>query len=195
VAESAEKLMSQVAQTIRTFHTSDGPGIEARVSDPILGDVTLIVTGRAGEVVQAQLVARDRVAADALSQAAARINATSNALAGVSVTVRSESGGGSTTGGRAGGNPFEATGWTSNGGYGAGSGQGGRGDQGQGVGSQNAGGAGSGPGNGTGSGLGTGNPSSNATHSVPVLRPQTTRATSPMPRTPIPGGPSLDIRA
>lgn len=194
LAESAEKLMGQVVQTIRTFQTSDGPRVEARVSDPTLGDVTLIVTGRAGEVVQAQLFARDRASADALSQAAFRINSTSNALAGVSVTVRSESGGNASTGGRA-GNSFEAGGWTSTGGNGAGSGQSGRGDHGNGVGSQNTGGAGSGPGSGAGPDLGTGHHSSEAGHSAPLLRPEGTRVTNSMPRSPLPGGSSVDIRA
>ena len=194
LAESAEKLMGQVVQTIRTFQTSDGPRVEARVSDPTLGEVTLIVTGRAGEVVQAQLFARDRASADALSQAAFRINSTGNALAGVSVTVRSESGGGATTGGRA-GNSFEAGGWTSTAGNGAGNGQSGRGDHGDGVGSQNTGGAGSGPGNGAGPDLGTGRQSSDTAHSGPVLRPVGTRVTNSMPRSPLPGGSSVDIRA
>ena len=194
LAESAEKLMGQVVQTIRTFQTSDGPRVEARVSDPTLGDVTLIVTGRAGEVVQAQLFARDRASADALSQAAFRINSTGNALAGVSVTVRSESGGSATTGGRA-GNSFEAGGWTSTAGNGAGSGQSGRGDHGNGVGSQDTGGAGSGLGNGAGPDLGTGRQSSDTAHSGPVLQPVGTRVTNSMPRSPLPGGSSVDIRA
>jgi hypothetical protein len=101
--------MNQVVQTVRTFQTSAGPALEARVNDPALGDVRVVVTGRAGEVVQAQLIVRDRAAADTLAQAAARVGATSDALAGVSLTVRSESGG-STAGGHA-GSGFEAAAW------------------------------------------------------------------------------------
>jgi hypothetical protein len=141
------------------------------------------------------------VAADSLTQAAARVHATSDALAGVSVTVRSETGGSSTTGGRAGGNAFEAAGWTANGGYDTGSGQGGRSGQGQDVGAGNAGGTGTGSGTATGTGAGPGtgsgfnDPSRNTTHSAPILRPETTRADLRMPRSPLHGGPSLDIRA
>jgi hypothetical protein len=115
--------MNQAVQTIRTYQTAVGPTLEAHVSDPAFGDVKLIVTGRAGEVIQAQLVVRDRVAADAISAAAARIHASGDALAGVSLTVRAETGTGTGTGAGSSG-AFEAAAWGS-GGYGAGAGPGG----------------------------------------------------------------------
>jgi hypothetical protein len=198
VEESANRIMNQVVQTIRTYQTAAGPSVEARVSDPNLGDVRVIVTGRAGEVVQAQLVCRDRAAADALVQATARVHATSDALAGVSVSVRSE--GGSTTGGRAGRDPFEAAAWTG-GGYGAASDQAGRDGRAQSFpGDPNSGtasGPQSGPHSGTGSGTsaGAGDQSRAAIGPAPVARPRIPATVLPMPRPPLPGGSSLDIRA
>jgi hypothetical protein len=124
-ADAADRLMNQVVQTVRSFQTSAGPSLEARVNDPSLGDVRMIVTGRAGEVVQAQLIVHDPAAADALTQAAARAHATSDALRGVNVTVRSESGG-SATGGRT-GNSFDSSAWNSPAGYGSGASTGGSG--------------------------------------------------------------------
>ena len=70
----------QVVQTIHTYQTSAGPSLEAHFSDPNFGDVRMIVTGRAGEIVQAQLVVRDRVAADAINTAAARMHAAGDGL-------------------------------------------------------------------------------------------------------------------
>ncbi len=190
LADAADRLMSQAVQTIHTFQTSAGPSLEARISDPALGDVRVIVTGRAGEIVQAQLVVRDRVTADAITAAAARMHTGSDALAGVSVTVRSESGG-SATNSRAGGNPFEAAGWAAGSGYGTGGGPGANGGHGQGGGLANQNTAPSGNGTEGGSrGNGTPETQKQAPAALPGGRP-----TRPTSRTTLPGGSSLDVRA
>lgn len=144
--------MSQVVHTIHTYQSAAGPVVEARVIDPNLGDVRLVVTGRAGEIVQAQLVVKDRASAEALTAAAARVHATGDALAGVNVTVRTETGGTSTATGR-GGNS-EAAALATNAGNGDPASGNGHGSQGTTAGSQL--GPGSGGGSGTGSGSGTG---------------------------------------
>jgi hypothetical protein len=182
--------MNQVVQTVHIYQTTAGPSLEARVSDANLGDVRLVVTGRVGEIVQAQLIVHDRATADAITAAASRLSATSDALAGVSVTVRSD-GEGSATGGRAGSNAFEAAGWTGGGGYGTGNSSGGNGGHGGGVGDQNAAGAG----NGAGGGAGTGDASRGMPRPAPIAHPDTARPNLPMPRSPLRGGSSLDIRA
>jgi len=199
VEESANRIMNQVVQTIRTFQTAAGPSVEARVSDPDLGDVRVIVTGRAGEVVQAQLVCRDRATADALIQATARVHATSDALAGVSVSVRSE--GGSTSGERSGRNPFEAAGWTG-GGYGPASDQAGREGRGQAFpGDPASAGFGTGAGTnsnsaGTGAGSGSADQSRPAIGTSPAVRPRISVPPDlPIVRPPVAGSSSLDIRA
>jgi hypothetical protein len=196
-ADAADRLMYQVVQTIHSFQTAAGPAVEARISDPNIGDVRLVVTGRAGEIVQAEVVVRDRVTADAMNAAAVRMRSSGDELAGVSVTVRAESGSSSTSG-RSGSNPFEAGGWAGNG-YAAGG--------------SNAGGHGHGPGNGlasgetagaTGNGANgqSGSRSGDASHAtpkpaLPVLpaRPEPVRTNSSSPRTPTSRGPSLDVMA
>jgi hypothetical protein len=179
--------MTQVVQTIHTYQTSAGPSLEAHFSDPNFGDVRMIVTGRAGEIVQAQLVVRDRVAADAINTAAARMHAAGDGLSGVSVTVRSE--GGTSTGGRSGSNAFESAGWASGGGYAAGGGPGGSAGHGQGPGNGEAAVAGNATGGEPGSG------SRGAPKPAPVTRPEPDRLSRPAPGTSLPGGSSLDIRA
>jgi hypothetical protein len=199
--------MSQVVQTVRAFQTSAGPSLEARVTDANLGDVRVIVTGRAGEMLQAQLVVQNRGAADALVHAAAAMHASSDALAGVNVTVRSESGGSWNTAGR-GGNAFESAGWTA-GSWGSASGgnSGGAssGDR-AGAGLANQAGSGSGSGNGTGgNGTGAGSTPDGSRESArpsanPIGQPSRV-AGRPLTRQPLPGGSQgdrrspLDIRA
>jgi hypothetical protein len=182
--------MNQVVQTIHTYQTTAGPALEARISDPNLGDIRLVVIGRAGEIVQAQLIVRDRVAADAITAAAVRMRDTGDALAGVTVSVRSEAGG-SATGGHAGSNAFEAAGWTAGSGYGAGSGPDAHGGHGQGLGNQDA----AATGNGMAGQSGRGDGSTQAPKPAPVARPEISRTGRSMSQTTIPGGPSLDIRA
>jgi hypothetical protein len=189
LAEAAEKLMNQVVQTVHTYQTTAGPALEAHISDPSLGDVRMVVTGRAGEILQAQLVVRDRIAADAITAAASRMHAAGDALAGVSVSVRSE-GGGSAGGGRPGG-AFDGTGWAAADGYGPGSGPGGNGGHHQGLDQQSAAAAG----NGTGAESGRGDGSRGTPRPAPVARPEQAGAVRQIPRMPLPGGPSLDVRA
>jgi hypothetical protein len=189
LADSADRLMNQVIKTIHTYQTSAGPSLEARVSDPVLGDVKVIVTGQAGEIVQAQLVVRDRATADALLTATARSQASGEALSGVNVSVRSESGGSWTSNGRSGGSAADSTGW----GQAAGS-HAGPGDGSAGRGSDAAGLAGGG--HGTGSG-----PSANGSHGsgqTPTTAPRHTPPTpvrQPNARLSRSGGSSLDVRA
>jgi hypothetical protein len=191
LADAAEKLMNQVVQTVHTYQTTAGPALEAHISDPNLGDVRMVVTGRAGEILQAQLVVRDRIAADAITAAAARMHAAGDALAGVSVSVRSE-GGGSAGGSRSGG-AFDGTGWAAADGYGTGSGQGGNAGHRGGLDNQNAAAADNGAGGGAESGRGDG--SRGTPRPALVALPEQAGAVRPMPRTPLPGGPSLDVRA
>jgi hypothetical protein len=190
LADAADRLMNQVVGTIHTYQTSAGPALEARINDSNLGDVRLIVTGRAGEIVQAQLIVRDRVTADAIDAAAGRMHSSGDALAGVSVSVRSE-GGGSATGGRAGGSAFEAAGWAAGGGYGAGSGPGPNGGHSHGLANQDAAAAG----NGTGGQPDTGDGSRGTPRPAPIAFPTAATPDRPTPRTPRSGVPSLDIRA
>jgi hypothetical protein len=205
LAQSADRLMGQVVQTIHTYQTAAGPTLEARVSDPDLGDVKLVVTGRAGEVVQAQLVVKDRVTADAMTEAAARIHATSDALAGVNVTVRSETSGGWTAGGR-GGDPGTAS-WAARdggpGGFGSNAGNDpsnrgtGAGQTAPGAGNGSTSGSGNGSGSGSSSGSGgpsDGSPTSNR-QTVTRFDQSQLNASQTRTRLPLPGGPSLDIRA
>ncbi|HEX7491878.1 MAG TPA: hypothetical protein VF337_09285, partial [Candidatus Limnocylindrales bacterium] len=154
LADAADKLMSQVIGTIHTFETSAGPALEARISDPDLGDVRMVVTGRAGEIVQAQLVVRDRVTADAITAAAGRMRSGGDALAGVSVTVRTESGNSSMSN-RSGGNAFESAAWGSGNGYAAGNGTGSNGGHGRGLGGGEANATGTAAGSSTGTGQGS----------------------------------------
>jgi trimeric autotransporter adhesin len=190
LVDAAEKLMNQAVQTIHSYQTAAGPSVEARINDPNFGDVRVIVTGRAGEIVQAQLIVRDRVSADAITAAAARMHATGDALAGVSLSVRSEAGG-SSTNGRAGSNAFESAGWAAGGGYGAGSGSGSNGGHGPGLGNQNA----AASGNGTGSESRGGGASHEPPKPAPGAVPATAAPHSPIARAPRQGGSSLDVRA
>jgi hypothetical protein len=189
LALAADKILTQVMQTVHTFQTSAGPALEARVNDPNLGDVRMIVTGRAGEIVQAQLVVRDRATADAISAAATRMRGAGDALAGVSLTVRSE-GGGSATSSRSGSNAFESAGWTAGGGYGSGSGQSSNPGHGQGLAEQASLAAGNGPGGQSGSSQSA----REAPKPTTVTHPLTAEP-RPTTRTPLAGGSSLDIRA
>ena len=185
--------MGQVVQTIHTYQTSAGPSLEARVSDPTLGEVRLVVTGRAGEIVQAQLIVKDAATADALTAAATRAHAGGDALAGVNVTVRSETGGGWTSGGRNGNS--ESAAWAA-GGWGGATGSrsaNGQGSHGTEPGSQ----AGSGSGNGGGSGSGATSDGSRGSNRPHPSRFDDSSANSgrAKPRLPFRGGSSLDIRA
>jgi hypothetical protein len=187
-------MMYQVVQTIHSFETAAGPSMEARISDPTIGDVRMVVTGRAGEIVQAELVVRDRITADAMTAAAARMHSSGDELAGVRVTVRAE-GGNSSTSGRSGSNPFEAGGWAGNG-YAAGNGSNSGGNHGHGLGNGDPATAGNGT-NGQ-SGSGSGDVLRGTPKPVPPALPARSepgRTGQPSPRTPDSRGPSLDIMA
>lgn len=194
LADAADKMMYQVVQTIHSFETAAGPAMEARISDPSIGDVRMVVTGRAGEIVQAELVVRDRITADAMTAAAARMHSSGDELAGVRVTVRTE-GGNSSTSSRSGSNPFEAGGWASNG-YAAGNGSNGGGNHGHGLGNGDPATAGNGT-NGQ-SGGGSGDVLRATPKPVPPVlpaRPEPVGTNQPSPRTSTSRGPSLDVMA
>ena len=199
LADAANRLMNQVVGTIHTYQTSSGPALETRISDPVLGDVRVIASGRAGEIVQAQLVVRDRVSADAISAAVTRMRSTGDGLTGVSVTVRTE-GGDSSLGSRSGSNPFEAGGWANGNGYGAGSGNGNGNGNGNGHAQSQAlaGGdpsaLGGGSGNGTGAQPRGGGQAGTAPSTAAAVR-VAPKAGQPAARMPIPGRSTLDIRA
>jgi hypothetical protein len=181
--------MSQVVSTIHTVQTTGGPGLEARMTDSVLGDVKMTVTGQAGQIVEAQLVVRDRVTADALLSAAARSHASGDALTGVNLSVRTESGGSWTSNGRSGGNASEALAW----------GQGGGPHQGPGDGSAPRGndssalaGGGNGTGNGSAAGGSHGSERSPAAPVRPSVPAPLRRLTTGLDKS---GGSSLDVRA
>jgi hypothetical protein len=189
LADAADKLMNQVIGTIHTFETSAGPALEARISDPDLGDVRMIVTGRAGEIVQAQLVVRDRVTADAITAAAGRMRSGGDALAGVSVTVRTESGNSSMSN-RSGGNAFESAAWGSGNGYAAGNGTGSNGGHGRGLGSSEGNATSTGSGSSTGPGQGSGQTGRDGQPGT-LARPETAlQQDSARPNRPAPGSSS-----
>ena len=86
-----DRLLGRVVEQIRTVAGSSSPALEARLQDPQLGTLHLVVAGRAGEVVQAELVVADARSADALARAIDRSSA-GNGLAGIDLRVRTESG-------------------------------------------------------------------------------------------------------
>ena len=84
-----QHLLDRVIQQIRTVGTHSDPALEARLQDPELGTVRVLVAGRAGEVVRAVLFVSDQGIADALTRAADR-TATSHGLAGIDLHIRTE---------------------------------------------------------------------------------------------------------
>ena len=194
LTDSADRLMDQVVKTIHSFQTAGGPALEARISDPILGDVKLTVTGQAGEIVQAQLVVGNRTSADALVTAAARSHASGEALAGVNVSVRTESGGSWNSNGRSGGTAADSMTWGQGASSHAGSGDaGGRGGDPGTLSTAGNGTSGHGPGTGPSAGGTHGSERSSTTSTRPAA-PETLlrQPTSRLPRS---GGSSLDVRA
>jgi hypothetical protein len=193
LTDSADRLMGQVVKTIHSFQTTSGPALEARISDPILGDVKLTVAGQAGEIVQAQLVVGSRATADALVTAAARSHASGEALAGVNVSVRTESGGSWSSNGRSGGTAAESMTWGQGASSHAGSGDGGGrgGDPGT-LSTAGNGASGHGPGTGPSAGGTHGSERSSTTSTRPVAPGTLRQPTSRLPRS---GGSSLDVRA
>jgi hypothetical protein len=79
-----------VVERIRTAGGSSEPALEARIHDPELGTVRLLVAGRAGEVVRAELIVTDGRVADALARAIDR-SAAGNGLTGIDLRIRMDS--------------------------------------------------------------------------------------------------------
>jgi hypothetical protein len=94
-----EHLLDRVVHQIRTLGTSSDPALEARLQDPELGSVRVLVAGRTGEIVRAEVFVADQSIADALTRAVDR-TATSHGLAGIDLRIRTEPGrpGGSAAG-------------------------------------------------------------------------------------------------
>jgi hypothetical protein len=192
LADSADLLMNQVVKTIHSYQTTNGPALEAHISDPILGDVKLTVTGQAGEIVQAQLVVGNRASADALLTAAARSHASGEALTGVNVSVRSESGESWNSNGRSGSNAADSMTWGqgTNSHAGPGDGSGRSGDAGT-LSTAGNGASGHGPGTGPSTGGAPGSERS----STASARSSAATVRQPNSRPQRSGGSSLDIRA
>ena len=88
VAEAADRIIGQVVDRLRSFSTDGTPGLETRFDDPQLGSLRLVVSGRAGETVQAELVAGDARSAEAIGRAVERAVASSAGLHGIALQVR-----------------------------------------------------------------------------------------------------------
>jgi hypothetical protein len=88
--EDADRLLGRVVERLRTVVGSTDPALEAHLHDPVLGSVRLLVAGRAGELVRAELVVADPRSADALSRALDR-SSTGHGLTGIDLRIRLES--------------------------------------------------------------------------------------------------------
>ena len=89
---SADRLLDQVVGQIRLHGGNGVPGLESRFHDPQLGDLRLVLLGRAGETIRAELIATDPATAAALGKAADRALAGSLGLVGIDLRIRSEAG-------------------------------------------------------------------------------------------------------
>jgi hypothetical protein len=87
-ADAADRVLGQVIDRMRAFSTDGTPGLETRFEDPQLGTLRLIVSGRAGDTVQAEIVAVDARSAEAIGRAIERAATTSAALHGITLQVR-----------------------------------------------------------------------------------------------------------
>lgn len=85
-----ERLLDRAIVQIRTVGRTGDPALEARLQDPELGTVRVLVSGRTGDVVRAELVVADQRTADALTRAVDR-SATSHGLTGIDLRIRTES--------------------------------------------------------------------------------------------------------
>ncbi|HEX8939078.1 MAG TPA: hypothetical protein VF763_02855 [Candidatus Limnocylindrales bacterium] len=88
-AAAADRVLGLAIDHLRAFQTGQGPAVETRLDHPELGPVRLLVAGRIGERVQAELVAADPAAARALVHAVERFGAGAG-LSGIDVRVRAE---------------------------------------------------------------------------------------------------------
>jgi len=89
-ATEIDRLLSRVIERIRTVSSSSRPALEARLHDPELGTIRVLVAGRAGEVVRAELFVADQRIADAFSRAVDR-SSTGHGLAGIDLRIRTDS--------------------------------------------------------------------------------------------------------
>jgi hypothetical protein len=89
---NADRLLDQVIGQIRLHSGNVVPSLETRLHDPQLGSLRLVLLGRAGETIHAELIAADPATADAISRAADRAIAGSLSLAGIDLRIRSEGG-------------------------------------------------------------------------------------------------------
>jgi hypothetical protein len=85
-------LIGQVIDRARLHVTGGTPGLESRFHDPQLGDLRLVVIGRPGDLIRAELFTSDPLAADALARAADRATTGSAGLAGIQLHIRTEGG-------------------------------------------------------------------------------------------------------
>jgi hypothetical protein len=104
---NADRLLDQVIGQIRLHGGNVVPSLETRLHDPQLGSLRLVLLGRAGETIHAELIAADPATADAISRAADRAIAGSLSLAGIDLRIRSEGGSFQASGGNH-GRPDEA---------------------------------------------------------------------------------------
>jgi hypothetical protein len=89
---NADRLLDQVIGQIRLHSGNVVPSLETRLHDPQLGSLRLVLLGRAGETIHAELIAADPATAEAISRAADRAIAGSLSLAGIELRIRSEGG-------------------------------------------------------------------------------------------------------
>jgi hypothetical protein len=89
---NADRLLDQVIGQIRLHGGNVVPSLETRFHDSQLGSLRLVLVGRAGETIHAELIAADPATANAISRAADRAMAGSLSLAGIDLRIRAEGG-------------------------------------------------------------------------------------------------------
>jgi len=87
----ADRVVAEAMGRIRTATRAGVPGLESRIDDPELGSIRILVSGRPGETIHAELIARDPAAARELSAALDRALAAGASMpAGVDLHVRTD---------------------------------------------------------------------------------------------------------
>lgn len=89
IQADADRLLARAVAWVRGVAVTGAPALEARLHDPVLGHLRILVAGRAGDVVRAELVASDHGIADALAHAAAGA-AVDNLLSGIELRIRAQ---------------------------------------------------------------------------------------------------------
>jgi hypothetical protein len=88
---SADRAVTDALNRIRTTVRAGVPSLESRIDDAQLGSIRVLVSGRPGEAIHAELVARDPAAAQELTQALHRALASGATLpAGVDLSIRTD---------------------------------------------------------------------------------------------------------